>query len=365
MKIKAAVVREKGKIALEELELGKPRMGEVLVRTLASGICHTDFSTLNLEVPTTLPIVLGHEGVGIVEEVGPGVQDLAVGDHVIMSFPSCGGCESCLQGRPYACDNSTELFFFGTYGDRDRRLTDASGQKVGALFGQGSFADHCIIAARNAVKVDPAVDMKALCSLACGVQTGAGAVLNKMKPQPGDSFVVFGCGAVGISAIMAAKLAGCSTIIGVDVVPERMELALECGATHVINGRECPAIAREVQSLTGGKGAHFALEASGVPAMVEQMLQSVRKEGQAVLVSFVSGPVTLDVSMLFVGPCISFSGVVEGNSNPQSFIPRLVEFCKDGRLPVEKLCTFYPFGELDKAMADARSGKAIKPVLLF
>ncbi len=365
MKIKAALAREKGKVAIEELELGAPRRGEVLVKLVASGICHTDFTTMNLEVPTTLPMVLGHEGVGIVEQVGEGVKDLAAGDHVILSFPSCGCCESCLQGRPYACDDSTNLFFSGFYADGDRRITDSKGEKVGALFGQGSFADHCVIAARNAVKVDPEVELKSLCSLACGAQTGAGAVLNKMKPMPGDSLVVFGCGAVGISALMAGKLAGCSTIIGVDIVPSRLELALECGATHVINGRDFEDISQEVRRLTGGKGANFALEASGVPALVRQMLQSVKKEGLAVLVSFVSGPVEIDTTMLFVGPCISFAGTVEGASNPPIFIPRLVQYFKEGRFPVDKLATYYAFDDIRKAMEDARSGKAIKPILLF
>ncbi len=365
MKIKAALVREKGKVAIEELELGAPRRGEVLVKLTASGICHTDFTTMNLEVPTALPIVLGHEGVGVVEQVGEGVCTLAPGDHVILSFPSCGHCESCLQGHPYACDDSTALFFSGFYADGDRRISDGKGEKVGALFGQGSFADHCIIAERNAVKVDPEVELKSLCSLACGAQTGAGAVLNKMAPTPGDSLVVFGCGAVGISAIMAGKLAGCSTIIGVDIVPSRLELALECGATDVINGREVRDISEEVKRLTGGKGASFALEASGVPALVRQMLQSVKKEGQAVLVSFVSGPVEIDTTMLFVGPCISFAGTVEGASNPPVFIPKLVQYFKEGRFPVDKLATYYAFEDIHRAMEDARSGKAIKPILLF
>ena len=365
MKIKAALAREKGKVTIEELELGAPRPGEVLVKMVASGICHTDFTTLNLEVPTELPLVLGHEGVGIVEEVGPGVSTLWPGDHVIMSYPSCGKCESCLQGHPYACDDSTALFFSGFYADGDRRITDGRGEKVGALFGQGSFADHCIIAERNAVKVDPEVELKSLCSLACGAQTGAGAVLNRMKPMPGDSLVVFGCGAVGISAVMAGKLAGCSTIIAVDIVPSRLELARECGATHVINGREFEDISQEVKRLTGGKGANFALEASGVPALVTQMLQSVKKEGLAVLVSFVSGPVEIDTTMLFVGPCISFAGTVEGASNPPIFIPKLVQYFKEGKFPVDKLATYYSFEDIHQAMEDARSGKAIKPILLF
>ena len=365
LKIKAAVVREAGKLEVEELELGKPRWGEVLVKLLASGICHTDASALNMQVPGKYPMVLGHEGVGIVEEIGPGVESLLPGDRVILSFPSCGRCEECLEGRPYACDKSTELFFHGVYADGDRRITDAKGEKVGALFGQGSLADHCIVAERNAVKADPEVELKALCSLACGAQTGAGAVLNKMKPSPGDAIAVFGCGAVGISAIMAAKLSGCGTIIGVDVVPSRLELSLECGATHVIHGRDCPDIAGEIRRLTGGKGVRFALEASGVPALVPQMLAGMRKEGLAVLVSFLSGPVELDATMLFVGPCVSFAGTVEGASNPQLFIPKLVQFFKEGRLPVDRLATYYPFAEVRRAFEESRTGKAIKPIVVF
>ncbi|MBQ8975320.1 MAG: alcohol dehydrogenase catalytic domain-containing protein, partial [Oscillospiraceae bacterium] len=221
MKIRAALAREKGKLTIEELNLEEPRLGEVVVKMVASGVCHTDSSTMEMFVPTKLPIVLGHEGVGVVEKVGEGVKTLKPGDHVIMSFPSCGCCEKCLEGHPYACDRSTELFFFGTYADGDTRITDDNGVKVGSLFGQGSFATYCVIDEHNAVKVDPEVDLKPLCSLGCGVQTGAGTVLNRMKPKPGDTMVVFGCGAVGISGIMAAKLAGCSTIIGVDIVPSR------------------------------------------------------------------------------------------------------------------------------------------------
>ncbi len=365
MKIKAAVVREAGKLEIEELELGKPRFGEVLVKLTASGICHTDSSALFMQVPGKYPMVLGHEGVGIVQEIGPGVKSLQPGDRVIMSFPSCGCCEECLEGRPYACDQSTELFFHGIYADGDRRITDGKGEKVGALFGQGSLADHCIVAERNAVKVDPEVELKSLCSLACGAQTGAGAVLNRMKPDAGDAIAVFGCGAVGISAIMAAKLSGCGVIIGVDAVPSRLELAAECGATHVINGRECPDIAEEIRRLTGGKGVRFALEASGAPVLVPQMLAALRKEGLAVLVSFLSGPVELDATMLFVGPCISLAGTVEGASNPQLFIPKLVQFFKEGRLPVDRLANYYSFGEVGKAFEDSKNGSAIKPIILF
>ena len=365
MRIKAAVAVEKGRLEVQELELGTPQMGEVLVKVVACGVCHTDTSTLNLEVPSPLPMVLGHEAVGIVEALGPGVRSLKEGDHVILSFPSCGCCENCLNGKPYACETSSELFFNGIYPAGGTRIKNDAGQDVGSLFGQGGFADHCIVSERNAVKVDPEVDMKPLCSLACGAQTGAGAVLNLMKPRPGDSIVVFGCGAVGISAIMAAKIAGCGTIIGVDAVPSRLELAKECGATHVINGKECPDISAEVHALTGGKGARFALESSGAAVLVKPMLMSLGKEGRAVVVSFVGGDVDMNLTMLFVGSCRSLEGTVEGAANPQTFIPRLVQFYKEGKFPVDKLVTYYPFGEIDRAFAESHSGKAIKPILVF
>ena len=365
MRIKAAAAVEKGKLEIRELELGEPQLGEVLVKVVACGVCHTDTSTLNLVVPSPLPMVLGHEGVGIVEKVGPGVQTLKPGDHVILSFPSCGCCDNCRSGKPYACDTSSELFFNGIYQNGGNRIKDDQGRDVGSLFGQGGFADHCIVAERSAVKVDPEVDLPPLCSLACGAQTGAGAVLNRMKPVPGDSIAVFGCGAVGMSAIMAAKLAGCSVIIGVDAVPSRLELALECGATHVINGRECPDITAEILRITGGKGTRYALESSGAAALVKPMLMGLGKEGLAVVVSFVGGSVDMDLTMLFVGSCRTLAGTVEGASNPPVFIPKLVQYFKEGRFPVDKLATYYPFEDIHKAMEDARSGKAIKPILLF
>ena len=366
MKIKAGVCRETGKLELEELNLGEPQLGEVTVKMVASGICHTDTSVMMQFLATPLPMVLGHEGVGIVEKVGPGVKTLKPGDHVIMSFPSCGHCESCLDGRPYACEDSGPLFFGGHYAsDGGMRITDDNGVKVGSLFGQGSFATYCIIDERNAVKVDPEVDLRPLCSLGCGIQTGAGAVLNKMKPKPGDTVVVFGCGAVGFAGIMAAKLAGCSTIIGVDAVPSRLELALECGATHVINGKECDDIAAEVRRLTDGKGAHFALEASGSPKLCKIMLESVRREGTAVVVSMVAGSVDIDVTPLFIGPCLTFTGTVEGAANPQLFIPKLVQYFKEGKLPVDKLCKYYEFDQIHEAFEASHNGSVIKPVLVF
>ncbi len=363
MKIQAAVTREKGKFSLESIELAAPKSGEVLVKMVASGICHTDTAVLNQFLPVTFPMVLGHEGVGIVESVGPGVMELKPGDHVIMSFPSCGVCDKCYEGHPYACEDSFNLFFGGVYKDGTKRLSDDKGE-ISVMFGQSSFANYAVVDERNAVKVDEDVDLKALCSLGCGVQTGAGAVLNRMKPIPGSSIVVFGCGAVGMSGIMAAKIAGCSTIIAVDVVKSRLDLAKELGATHVINGKECNT-PEEVKKITG-KGADYALEASGVPVLVPQMLDSVAREGLAVIVS-VTGeaevPIRLEPQLM--SPSVTLAGIVEGGSNPKIFIPQLVKFFKEGRLPVDKMCRYYKFEEIEKAFHDSHTGEVIKPVLCF
>lgn len=367
MKIKAAVCREKGALAIEEVELAAPKMGEILVKMVASGVCHTDSSARDLFIPATLPMVLGHEGVGIVESVGEGVSEFAPGDKVIISFPYCGECEACRIGHPYACEDSFHLFFHGRYKDGTTRVTGADGTEIGSLFGQGSFGTYAVCDASSAVKVDVEIeDLKALCSLGCGVQTGAGAVLNRMAPRPGTTFVVFGCGAVGIAAIMAAKIAGCSTIIGVDIVPSRLDLALECGATDVINGRECADVPAEIKRLCGGKGAHFALEASGVPALGLQMLDSMRREGLAVIVS-VMGDKTMPVLIenQIMSPSVTLAGIVEGGSNPKVFIPELVKYYKEGRLPVGKMAKYYKFEDIEEAFEASHNGSVIKPVLVF
>ena len=233
MKVTAAVTHEQGKLSIETVELDAPKASEVLVKIVAAGVCHTDSAGINQIIPVTLPAIFGHEGVGIVEEVGVGVDTLKPGDKVILSYPSCGCCENCTEGATYACEDLNRLFFDGSYKDGTKRFS-TEGQPVSSFFGQGSFASHVVVDARNAVKVDVELDdLKQLCSLGCGVQTGAGAVLNALVPDPESSLVVFGCGGVGMAAIMAAKIRGCSKIIAVDVVPSRLELALE----HLVSER--------------------------------------------------------------------------------------------------------------------------------
>jgi aryl-alcohol dehydrogenase len=365
MKIKAAVTREKGKFAIETVELAEPKAGEVRVKMVASGICHTDTAVIEQFLPVQFPMVAGHEGVGVIEKVGEGVTDLKAGDRVIMTFPSCGVCEHCKEGHPYACDDNFSLFFGGNYAGGGKRIKTDDNLEVGIMFGQGSFAEYAIADQKNTIKVDVDSDeeLAKLCSLGCGVQTGAGAVLNRMNPRPGTSIVVFGMGAVGLAGIMAAKLAGCSTIIAVHGSKGK-DLAEEFGATHTISGRD-PDVVAQIKAITGGKGVNFGLECTGVPAMASTMLDCLAKEGTGVLVS-VTGeaqvPITLEPQIM--NPSVTLAGAVEGCSNPKVFIPELVKFYKEGKLPVDRLCEYFKFDDIHTAY-EASHGSAIKPILLF
>ena len=364
-KVLAAVTHQQGQLSIEEVELASPKASEVLVKIVACGVCHTDAAALHLFIPVTLPIVLGHEGVGIVEEVGSEVTTLQRGDRVILSFPSCGKCDYCLEEHPYACDNLNSLFFDGVYNDGTKRISQ-NGTDISSFFGQGSFAEYVVVDARNAVKVEVDSDDKlaGLCSLGCGVQTGAGAVFNRLDPKIKTSIAVFGCGGVGMGAIMAAVIAKCSTIIGVDVAASRLELAKECGATHVINSRDVDAVA-EIKRITQG-GAHYSVEASGIAKVTLQALSCLRRNGTAVLLS-VTGPeeVNIPLEALLMNPSVTLAGLCEGASNPQSFIPELVWHYQEGRLPVEKLNKFYNFKDIEKAFQDSHDGVTIKPILRF
>lgn len=366
MKITAAVSREKGKISLETVELAEPKSNEVLVRMVACGICHTDIAVIEQFLPIQFPYIAGHEGVGVIERTGPGVTEFVAGDRVAMSFPSCGKCDNCKDSRPWACESNFECFFGGNYRDGAKRMKGGDGGDIGVMFGQGSFATYVIADQSNTVKIDVDNDetLSRLCSLGCGVQTGAGAVLNRMKPRPGSSIAVFGCGNVGLSGVMAAKIAGCSTIITVDIRNNR-EADILSGATHVINARSEDAAAR-ILEITGGKGVNYALESSGVPDVVSTMLDCMARNGVCVLVS-VTGPAEVPIVLerQIMNPSVTITGAVEGCSNPKVFIPELVRFYKEGRLPIDNLSRFYDFKDIEKALDDYHKGIVVKPILRF
>lgn len=359
MKIQAAVTRKQGDdFQWQDVELAEPGLGEIRVRIVATGVCHTDAVARDLGI-APFPIVLGHEGAGIVEALGTGVSGLAEGDHVVLSFAHCGQCGHCLTGHPTVCDTFNELNFGGAMDDGSHRLR-RDDKALATFFGQSSFASHAVVNARNAVKVDPEVDLALLGPLGCGIQTGAGTVLNRLKPGFGSSLVVYGCGAVGLSAIMAAKIAGCHQVIAVDVHESRLALAAELGATHTINGQKEETVAR-IRDITG-TGSEYAVETTGVPAVVRQSLQALRPLGVSAIVG-VTPEVTLDVHQDLMAEGKSMIGVIEGDSVPRVFIPQLVSYYKDGRFPFDKLVKFYSADQINQAFEDSRQGTTVKPIL--
>lgn len=359
MKIQAAVTHaQAGDFVIQSVSLAEPQAGEVLVRVVATGVCHTDEVARELGL-SPFPVVLGHEGSGVVEKVGPNVVGVEVGDHVVMSFAHCGSCDNCLTGHPTVCATFNDLNFGGAMDDGSHRLSQGE-KALSTFFGQSSFATHAVVHQRNVVKVDKSVDLALLGPLGCGFQTGAGTVLNRLKPEFGSAIAVFGAGAVGLSAIMAAKIAGCRHIFAVDIHDNRLQLAKELGATHVVNSKTADPVA-EMRKVAGG-GIHYAVETTGVPIVVRQALHALRPLGTCAIVG-VTGDVTLDVHNDLMAEGKTMVGVIEGDSIPRVFIPQLVAYYKEGRFPFDRLVKFYEFDEIDKAFADSKSGVTVKPIL--
>lgn len=359
MEITAAVTHSLGEeFKLEPVQIAEPEFDEIRIKVVATGVCHTDVVARDLGL-SPFPVVLGHEGSGIVDAVGTGVSDLKVGDHVVLSFAHCGNCEHCLTGHPTVCDTFNDLNFGGAMDDGSHRLAQGE-QELSTFFGQSTFATFAIAKSRNAVKVDPEVDLALLGPLGCGIQTGAGTVLNRLKPEFGSSIVIYGAGAVGLSAVMAAKIVGCQNIIAVDVHDSRLALAKELGATHIFNGKEVDVVA-EVKKLTNG-GSHYAVETTGVPPVVKQSMNALRPLGTVAIVG-ITPEMSIDVHNDLMAEGKSMIGVIEGDSIPRVFIPQLIAYYKAGQFPFDKLVKFYKFEQINQAFADSASGITIKPVL--
>ncbi|MGD9044251.1 MAG: alcohol dehydrogenase catalytic domain-containing protein, partial [Desulfobacterales bacterium] len=282
MTVLAAVCRENGKpLQIEEIELEEPRADEIRVRMVASGVCHTDLSMIDTPDRVPLPIVLGHEGAGVVEEVGGAVVDLEPGDHVALSYGFCGYCASCARGAPYHCNRMHTLNFGGSRWDGSSPISQKREPIHGMFFAQSSFATHAIAPARSAVKVPKDIPLELLAPLGCGVQTGAGTVFNIFRAPVGSSIAVLGSGSVGLSAIMAAKIAGCRETIAVDLLESRLQLARELGATHGINSQRENAVDR-IREITGG-GVDFAFDNTGVAEVIQEAFTSLKQIGQCAI----------------------------------------------------------------------------------
>lgn len=362
MLAKAAITSGKGEpFQIDTIRIDEPKPGEVLVRIVAAGICHTDLIVRDQYYPVPLPAVLGHEGSGIVESVGDGVTGVQTGDHVVLSFSSCGSCTSCRTGRPYACETFYELNFTGTMSDGTCRLHTQDGKDVANFFGQSSFSYYAVVSERNVVSVAKDVPLEILGPLGCGIQTGSGAVLNKLKPVLGSSLVVFGCGSVGLSAVMAAKVANCATIIAVDVQESRLSMARELGATHTINPKNVNSV-EEIRKITG-KGANYSIETTSRPEVLRQAVDCLATLGTAVVIGApaLGTEVTLDVNTILFEKNVT--GLLLGSSIPQIFIPQLIQLYKEGKFPFDKLVKFYSLEEINQAAHDSETGVTIKPIV--
>jgi len=363
LRARAAVFRAGDRApVLEEITLAPIRADEVLVRIVASGICHTDLMCAGGRVPVMHPIVLGHEGAGVVEATGSRVTKVRPGDHVVLSFLSCGHCASCVAGKACYCHAFYPANFLGRRLDGSTAASIESDTVGAHFFGQSSFSTYSVANERNVVQVRSDAPLELLGPLGCGVQTGAGTVLNVFRPARDESFVVFGAGGVGLSAVMAAVIAGCAPIIVVEPNASRRALALELGATSAFE----PAGERtgaDIAKATGG-GVLYALDTTGVPAVLQQAVEALAPRGQLALLTLNGPDAMLSVSLqsiLAKGAVIR--GVCEGESDSDRFIPTLVEHLMQGRLPLERLVRFYDLHEISDALADQESQRAIKPII--
>lgn len=363
--VKAAVQRGTGAApVIEPVAIDAPRAGEVLVAIRAVGVCHTDMVMRDGHLPIPHPVVLGHEGAGVVEAVGDEVEGLAPGDHVVLSFASCGACPACADHAPAYCHRWFPLNFGGGRADGSTALQGADGAAVHShIFGQSSFATHAIVGARNAVKVAPDLPLELLGPLGCGIQTGAGTVLNVMRPRPGSSLAVIGTGAVGLSAIMAAKIAGAGTIVALDLNPARIALARELGATHAFQA-DSATLADHAARAGCPIGFDHVIDTTGLPALCSAAIAALAPRGELALVgAYPPGPLlAADASVLMSGGRV-VRGVVEGGADPQTFIPELIAHYRAGRFPFDRLVRFFDFADIADAIAAGETGKAIKPIV--
>jgi aryl-alcohol dehydrogenase len=363
MEIKAAVAREQGgALTIESVNLEQPRDHEILVRVVATGVCHTDLVVLAGHLPTPFPVVLGHEGAGVVEQVGSGITKVKPGDHVVMTYNSCGVCPSCSDHASSYCHEFFPRNFFAVRPDGSSALSSDGAMVHGNFFGQSSFATHALCHEANVVKVSESLPLELLGPLACGIQTGAGAVMNALKVTAGKSVVVFGTGSVGLSAVMAAKVVGAPTIIAVDMNDERLEMARELGATHTINPGQQKAT-EKVMEITGF-GVDFALDTTGLPPVIRDAVECLAPRGTCGILGAPAPEteIVLDETHFMSGGR-RLVGIVEGDANPDTFIPMLAELYAKGLFPFDRLVKFYNLDQINEAIEDSESGKTIKPII--
>jgi len=363
--MKAAVLYEPGQpLRVEDVELAPPRTGEVRVRVGAAGVCHSDYHVMHGDMLAVLPAVLGHEGAGVVEEVGPGVTGVAQGDHVVLLWrTSCGRCEYCSVGRPALCVVGTALRNSGLLMDGTTRLSRDDLQ-LRHFAGVSCFAEQTVCAQEAVLKIPEDIPMPIAALAGCAVMTGVGAVVNTAKVEPGSTVLVIGAGGVGLCAIMGAVLAGAARIIAADLNPAKLELATSLGATEVVDS-SCDDLVDAVRELTGA-GVDYAFEVIGLAATVEQAIRAVRVGGTAVAVGIVPTGMTAQVNVQqLVMQEKTLKGSIYGSTRPHVDFPRLFELYRRGRLPLDRLLTRqWALGEINEAYDALLAGTVARSVVV-
>jgi Zn-dependent alcohol dehydrogenase len=362
--MKAAVIREVGRLVIEDIDVPEPGFGEVQIKLVATGVCHTDLSFLQGKLPGPMPFVPGHEGAGVVTKVGPGVETHSVGDHVVCSIVlSCGGCFQCRRGAPAICEVGTQVALSGTMMDSTQRLSQGDAV-INSLFAQSSFAEYSVVPASSAVKVRQDAPLDVIAVLGCGGSTGIGAVTRRAKVPVGSSVVVIGAGGVGLSVVMGARAAGATPIIAVDVLDDKLAMAGELGATHLLNATEQDVVAR-VREITQ-RGADFAFDAVGTADTLKQAFDATRAGGDvtAIGITEVTNVVTVDIFSLLQQKRLS--GTWAGSISPHVDIPEMVDLFMEGRLPLDRLVgAQYGLDELGSAFEAMEAGKFGRAVVCF
>jgi alcohol dehydrogenase len=374
MRVRGAILREMGlpapyaasrPLEIVELDLEPPGHGELLIRVGAAGLCHSDLSVINGSRPRVMPMVLGHEAAGEVVEVGPGVTGFVPGDHAVLAFvPSCGECAACRSGRAALCEPGAAANAAGTLLGGERRFSHPDHDELHHHLGVSAFADHIVVSERSAVKVDPALPYDVAAVFGCAVLTGAGAVMHNAHVEAGDSVAVFGLGGVGLAAVLGAVAAGASTIVAVDVIPDKLELARELGATHAVHGGE--GVVEAVRAATDG-GAEKVIETAGHEVVLANAYAATRRGGITVTVGLPDPSRMLSIpAVSLVAEERTLKGSYLGSSVPERDIPRFIALYEAGRLPVDRLLTHHlALEEINEGFDRLARGEAVRQAIVF
>lgn len=365
MKVKAAVVNGVNeKYEMKELTLGELHPDEVIVKLVATGMCHSDEAVRVGDAEFPMPGVLGHEGSGIIEKIGSAIKNFSIGDQVVMAYKYCGTCQNCRAGHPSACNHWTKLNYGGSRSDGSRTFYKQDGTPVASYFSQSSFSTYTITNEVNLIKVDPKADLRLIGPFGCGLLTGFGTVANGLKPGITSSIAIFGTGAVGLGALMTAKIEGCSQIIAIDIHDSRLEMAKELGATHTINSKN-ENLEERIDEITNGEGINYTIDTTGVSSVMKSALDILATGGSFAPLAVTPNSIEFNPFMDLTIASRNVVGVLMGDEVPQIGIPKLIQLHEEGRFPFLELVKFYKFDEINEACEDSNSGKVIKPILII